>query len=254
MAPDATALVVIPTYDEAANVADLLHRIRRVVPTVDVLVVDGNSPDGTALVAGRVAAEVGRITVLRQAKRCGLGGAYREGFRHGLRRRGYPTIVEMDADLSHDAADLPRLLGGVEAGADLVIGSRYVPGGSIPGWSRSRRAISRFGNRYAARLLDLDVEDLTSGFRAYRAEALAAIHPGRSRANGYGFQVELAYRIARQGGRIVEVPIVFTDRVRGSSKMSWPIVGEAALLVTAWGIRDRLFRRPRRHQPACRPG
>lgn len=238
------ALVVIPTYNEAGNIADLLHRIRRVAPAVDVLVVDGASPDGTAAVAGRAAAELGGITVLRQDKKCGLGGAYREGFTHGL-RLGYATIVEMDADLSHDPADLPRLLGGIASGADLVIGSRYVPGGGLPGWSRHRRAISRLGNRYAARVLALEVEDLTAGYRAYRAGVLRDIRPERSRANGYGFQVEMAYRTARLGGRIVEVPILFADRRRGSSKMSWPIVLEAVVLVTAWGIRDRLLRRRR---------
>ena len=181
--------------------------------------------------------------------KAGLGSAYRHGFREGL-DRGYEVLVEMDSDLSHDAAALPSLLKAVEDGADLAVGSRYIPGGSIPHWPLHRRSLSRWGNRYAAWMLRLPVRDSTSGFRAYRAGALRSIDLDAVRADGYGFQIEMAYRVARRGGRIVETPIEFRDRERGSSKMSARIVGEALALVTWWGVRDRLVRRPR---PAVQP-
>ena len=234
-------VVVVPTYNEAANIAELLHRVRRVLPAADVLVVDGASPDGTASIAKVAAAELGGVTVLEQRRRSGLGGAYREGFEVAL-QRGYDEIVEMDADLSHDPTDVPRLLDGLRAGADLVIGSRYVDGGGVESWPWYRRQISRVGNRYAARMLDLDIADLTAGFRAYRASVLRAIRPERSRANGYAFQVDMARRVVRAGGRVLEIPIVFSDRRRGSSKMSLRIVLEAMVLVAWWGAMDRLAR------------
>ncbi|MEL0141253.1 MAG: NUDIX domain-containing protein, partial [Acidimicrobiaceae bacterium] len=171
----------------------------------------------------------------------GLGSAYRDGFRHGL-AAGYDVMVEMDSDLSHDPAALPSLLAAVADGAALALGSRYIPGGSIPDWSWHRRALSRWGNRYAAAVLGIDVNDATSGYRAYRAEALAKIDFHTVQADGYGFQVEMAYRVLTSGGRIVEVPISFTDRVRGESKMSSRIVVEALVLVTWWAIRDRILR------------
>lgn len=235
-------LVVLPTYQEAANIAEVLRRLRAAVPKADVLVVDDNSPDGTARLAEQVGEVVGGVAVLRRPGKAGLGSAYREGFRRGL-ADGYEALVEMDADLSHDPAALPALIDAVAEGADLAIGSRYVPGGSIPNWSWHRRALSRWGNRYAAWALRLPVHDATSGFRAYRAAAVAKVDLDTVRADGYGFQIEMAYRVAGLGGVIVEVPISFTDRVRGASKMSGRIVAEALALVTWWGLRDRLRRR-----------
>lgn len=231
-------LVVLPTYTEAANIADVLLRLRDAVPEADVLVVDDASPDGTAEIAKGVAAELGRIDVLVRPGKAGLGSAYRAGFTEGI-QRGYEVLVEMDSDLSHDPAALPGLLRAVEEGADLAIGSRYVPGGEIPEWSAHRRALSRWGNRYAAVLLRLDVRDATSGYRAYRASAIAAIDLHKVRADGYGFQIEMAHLVARNGGTVVELPIRFVDRERGTSKMSSRIVVEALALVTWWGVRDR---------------
>lgn len=234
-------LVVLPTYQEAANIAEILRRLRTAAPEADVLVVDDNSPDGTAALAEEVGREVGGVRVLRRPKKAGLGSAYREGFRRGL-AEDYEVLVEMDADLSHDPAALPALLAAVADGADLAIGSRYVPGGSIPNWSWHRRALSRWGNRYASAVLGLTVRDATSGYRAYRASVLSKLDLDTVRADGYGFQIEMAYRVARLGGSIREVPICFTDRVRGTSKMSGRIVAEALALVTWWGLRDRLRR------------
>jgi glycosyltransferase involved in cell wall biosynthesis len=240
-------LIIIPTYLEAENITDVLRQVRAAVRHADVLVVDDGSPDRTADLAKVVAAELGQIEVLTQLDKAGLGVAYRAGFAHGF-SRGYDVIVQMDADFSHDPAALPELLGHVDAGADVVVGSRYVRGGDIPNWPRTRRILSRVGNLYATRVLGLDVRDVTSGFRAYRADVLRIVEAGATRATGYGFQVELAYRAHRLGADIVEVPITFNDRVRGVSKMSWHIIGEAVSLVTWWGIRDRVLRRG--HSPA----
>ena len=241
-------LVVLPTYAEADNIAEVLRRLRNAVSGADVLVVDDSSPDGTAEIAKAAGAELGGVDVLVRAGKLGLGSAYRDGFSVGL-SRGYQVLVEMDSDLSHDPAALPRLLQAVERGADLAVGSRYVPGGSIPHWSVFRRALSRWGNRYASRVLDLPLADATSGFRAYRADILARLDLQSVRADGYGFQIELAYRVARAGGYIVELPIKFADRERGTSKMSSRIVVEALLLVTWWGLRDRRGRRRSARSP-----
>ena len=178
---------------------------------------------------------------MRRPAKSGLGSAYRDGFRQGL-TLGYDVLVEMDSDLSHDPDALPALLDAVRDGASLALGSRYIPGGSIPDWSWHRRALSRWGNRYAARVLGMGIADATSGYRAYTAPALAEIDFHNVRADGYGFQIEMAYRVLRSGGTITEVPISFTDRVRGESKMSSRIVVEALVLVTGWGIRDRILR------------
>jgi len=234
-------LIVLPTYEEAANVADVLRRVRASMPVARVLVVDDGGPDGTADLVAAVADELGGIDLIRRSAKSGLGSAYRAGFRWGL-DRDFDVIVEMDADLSHDPADLTRLLAAVEDGADLALGSRYIAGGSIPAWSTYRRTISRQGNRYAAAMLRLPVADATSGFRAYRASILARLDLQTVKADGYGFQIELVYRVARLGGRIVEIPIRFTERVRGDSKMSGGIVAEAWLLVSWWGIRDRVWK------------
>ena len=234
-------LVVLPTYQEADNIAEVLRRLRAAVPAADILVVDDSSPDGTAEMAKAVATELGGVDVLVRPGKAGLGSAYRAGFTEGI-ARGYDVLVEMDSDLSHDPAALPALLRAVEDGADLAIGSRYVPGGSIPQWPFHRRALSRWGNRYAAAVLGFHVRDSTSGFRAYRATAVAQIDLDSVRADGYGFQIEMTYRVAAKGGRIVELPIEFADRERGTSKMSGRIVLEALVLVTWWGLRDRARR------------
>jgi glycosyltransferase involved in cell wall biosynthesis len=238
-------LVIMPTYNEAENIVEALTRARAAVPDADLLVVDDGSPDGTADLAEKADADLGGIRVLRRAGKSGLGSAYRAGFREGL-AQGYEVMVEMDSDLSHDPAALPELLAAVEHGADLAIGSRYVPGGSIPDWTWHRRLLSKGGNRYAGILLGLEVRDATAGYRAYRASALRQIDLDRIKADGYGFQIEMAYVVARNGGRIVEVPISFSDRVRGTSKMSGTIVIEALLLVTWWAFRDRVLHRGRR--------
>jgi glycosyltransferase involved in cell wall biosynthesis len=237
-------LVIMPTYNEAENIVEALTRARAAVPDADLLVVDDGSPDGTADLAEKADADLGGVRVMRRAAKSGLGSAYRAGFRDGL-DRGYDVMVEMDSDLSHDPAALPELLAAVENGADLAIGSRYVPGGSIPDWTWHRRLLSRGGNRYAGLVLGLEVRDATAGYRAYRAEVLDQIDLDFVKADGYGFQIEMAYIVARNGGRIVEVPISFSDRLRGTSKMSGGIVVEALLLVTWWALRDRVLRRGR---------
>jgi len=232
-------LVVLPTYNEAENISTILRRLRAAVPTADVLVVDDSSPDGTAEIARALAPELDCIEVLSRATKDGLGKAYRAGFIHGL-AQDYEVLVEMDSDLSHDPAALPSLLAAIDEGADLAVGSRYVPGGSIPEWPWHRRWLSRNGNRYASMMLRFDVADSTSGFRAYRSRMISRIDLDGVRANGYGFQIEMAYRVAQLGGTIVERPIEFVDRELGVSKMSPSVVAEALVLVTWWGIRDRV--------------
>jgi dolichol-phosphate mannosyltransferase len=233
-------LVIIPTYLEADNIADVLRRVRSAAPHVDILVVDDSSPDGTADLAKTTNDEIDQIDVLVRPDKGGLGVAYRAGFDHAF-AEGYEVAVQMDADLSHDPDALPELLARIDGGADVAIGSRYVKGGNIPHWPVVRRLLSRIGNMYASTILGLGVHDATSGFRAYRANVLQSIDVSHTRATGYGFQVELAYRAHRMGAEIVEVPITFNDRVRGESKMSWHIIGEAMSLVTWWALRDRVF-------------
>ena len=231
-------LVITPTYVEAENIDEFLRRARAALPSADILVVDDNSPDGTADIAEATAAELGGIDVLRRPVKQGLGSAYRAGFAIGI-DKGYEALVQIDADLSHDPAVLPKLLRELESGADLAIGSRYVPGGEIPHWPWFRRSLSRYGNLYGAWVLGTGVKDGTAGYRAYRADTLKSIDFATTRAKGYGFQIETAYRVHRWGGRIAEVPIVFTDRVRGHSKMTWGVAAEEITLVTWWGLRDR---------------
>jgi dolichol-phosphate mannosyltransferase len=243
--PAVKPLVVLPTYNEAENIVEVLDLVRAAAPEADVLVVDDGSPDGTAELADGWGRDHGGVSVLRRAEKQGLGSAYRAGFAQGL-ERGYGILIEMDSDLQHDPAMLPALIHAVQDGADLAIGSRYVPGGAVPGWKLSRRAISQGGNIYAAMVLGMKVRDATAGFRAYSADALTRIDLTRVKADGYGFQIEMAYTVDRNGGRIVEVPITFADRVRGTSKMSTRIVAEALLLVTWWGFRDRVARPLRR--------
>jgi dolichol-phosphate mannosyltransferase len=238
---NAHTLVIIPTYEEAANIVEVLRRTRAAAPAADILVVDDHSVDGTEAAARAVAAQLGRINVLARRDKTGLGSAYRAGFTWAL-ERGYDVVVEMDADLSHDPMVIPALLRAVEEGAELAIGSRYVRGGSTPGWSVRRQLLSRGGNWYARLALGLSTHDATSGFRAYRTEALRAIDAVSTRATGYGFQIEMAYLLARSGATVTEIPIEFVERTRGTSKMSLRITVEALGLVTAWALHDRLLR------------
>ena len=233
---------MLPTYNEAENISDILRRSREAAPDAGILVVDDSSPDGTAEFARIAAGQFGSIEVLSRPAKSGLGSAYRDGFRWG-REHGFDVFIEMDSDFSHDPGDLPRLLRGIDEGADVVIGSRYVPGGEIPHWPWHRRALSKYGNRYSSLMLRLEVRDMTAGFRAYRSDMIAAIDIDTIGAEGYGFQIEMTYRAAQAGARIIEIPIKFVDRVRGTSKMSSSIIVEAMALVTWWGIRDRVTRK-----------
>jgi dolichol-phosphate mannosyltransferase len=238
-------LVVLPTYNEAENIDRVVRRIRKALAAATVLVVDDGSPDGTADIAERIGKELGNIEVLRRHEKSGLGSAYRAGFRWGL-ERGFDVCVEMDADLQHEPEALPGLVGPLTEGHGLVIGSRYVQGGSIPDWTWHRRLLSRGGNIYASLLLGLGVTDSTAGFRAYSASVLESIDLDRIRAEGYGFQIEMTYQAKRSGASVVEIPIRFLDRVDGESKMSMFIVVEALGLVTWWGV-QRLVEGARKH-------
>jgi dolichol-phosphate mannosyltransferase len=233
-------LVVIPTYNEADNVVGVLERVREALPGAGMLVVDDGSPDGTAALVDAAAPGIGDVHVLRRPAKAGLGSAYRTGFAWGL-ERGYDAFVEMDADFSHDPAALPRLVAPLAEGYEVVIGSRYVPGGSIPRWSWYRHLLSKGGNVYASVVLGLGVADSTAGYRVYAASVLRRLDLERIRAEGYGFQIEMTYRAKQAGASVVEVPISFVDRVAGESKMSSAIVVEAFALVTWWAL-GRLWR------------
>ena len=235
------AVVVLPTYDEAQNIETFLRAVRGAAPDVDVLVVDDGSPDGTALIADRIGGELGRIEVLNRPGKSGLGSAYRDGFAHVLDR--YDVVVTMDADLSHDPARIPDLLELIEAGADLVIGSRYVTGGGTTDWPVRRQLLSKWGNAYTRSILGVAPRDCTGGYRAYRAAKLAEVDPTSTSAEGYAFMTELVRRLHDAGATIVETPIIFRDRTRGTSKMSGRIILESMVLVTRWGLSDRLRRR-----------
>ncbi len=239
MKPSDKPYVVIPTYDEAENLESVVSKIFAALPQASILVVDDSSPDGTADLARKLAHKGLNIEVMERPAKSGLGSAYRDGFRYGL-KAGATALIEIDADLSHDPKYLPALIQALDDGADLAIGSRYIPGGSAPGLSPFRLFISRGGNMYAALTLGLPVKDATAGFRAYRREALEKIAIGEIKADGYGFQVEMAYEVHQDGGKIVEIPIVFHDRVAGGSKMSTRIVAEAMVLCTIWGAARRV--------------
>ncbi len=228
-------LIVLPTYNEAANIDAVLRRIRAALEEATVLVVDDGSPDGTADTAEVLGKELGNVEVMRRSGKSGLGSAYRAGFHWGL-DRGYDAFIEMDADLSHEPEALPGLVAALCGSCELAVGSRYVAGGVIPNWAWHRRLLSRGGNVYASALLGLGVADSTSGFRAYSASLLRRIELDRIRADGYGFQIEMTYQARRAGASVVEVPIRFVDRVEGESKMSMIIVVEALGLVTWWGL------------------
>jgi glycosyltransferase involved in cell wall biosynthesis len=240
-------LVLIPTYDEAANLPSVLSRLRATVPTADLLVIDDNSPDGTGELADRFAASDPAIRVLHRPGKQGLGAAYLAGFGQGL-AEGYSALVQLDADGSHQPEQLPDLLAALR-GADLVIGSRWIAGGSVRNWPRSRQALSRGGNRYVRLAMSLPVRDATAGFRAWRASALRCVDLASVASQGYCFQVDLTRRALQAGCRVVEVPIEFVERTEGESKMSGAIVREALWRVTLWGAADRLarLRSPRAH-------
>jgi dolichol-phosphate mannosyltransferase len=237
--------VVVPTYNEAGNIERLCSEVRKAAPDADILVVDDASPDGTADLAEKLNESLGRITVLRRAGKEGLGAAYRAGLRAAI-DGGAQICVQVDADLSHDPAVLPALIANAENGADLAIGSRYVPGGLTENWPRRRRSLSRWGNRYAAGVLGLAINDATAGYRAYRADALERMEFDTVAAEGYGFQIEMTYRLVRIGGKVVEFPITFRDRTEGISKMSGGIIGEALVLVVKLWVADFGGRRRRR--------
>ena len=231
------ALVIIPTYQEAASLGRTLAALRA-ASNADVLVVDDNSPDGTADLAESLGVTLGGVYVMRRPAKAGLGSAYRAGFAWGLERH-YDVLVEMDADLSHDPAMVPSLIEAA-AHADLAIGSRYVAGGSTPDWPWRRRQLSRWANRYASFMLQLPVRDVTAGFRAYRAELVERLQLERVQADGYAFQIEMVDFARHVGARIVELPICFRDREHGQSKMSSRVITEAMTLVTLWGIQRRI--------------
>ncbi|MEU4745591.1 polyprenol monophosphomannose synthase [Actinosynnema sp. NPDC023658] len=230
-------LVVIPTYNERDNIGKIVKRLHAALPKVQVLVVDDGSPDGTGRLADEMAAADDRIHVLHRTEKAGLGAAYVAGFRWAL-DRGYAVVVEMDADGSHAPEDLPRLLDALRD-ADLVLGSRYVPGGSTVNWPKYREVISRGGNVYSQLALGAKVKDITGGFRAFRAEVLERLQLQTVASQGYCFQIDLAWRTIELGYRVVEVPITFTEREIGESKMSGNIVREALWRVTKWGVRRR---------------
>jgi len=226
--------VVVPTYNERPNLEELARRVLALGPAYALLVVDDASPDGTGeLAEALAAANPDRVAALHRPRKEGIGPAYRAGFARAL-EAGTPLVAQMDADLSHDPADLPRLAAAAEE-ADLVIGSRYTAGGGTAGWSAWRRWLSRAGCAYARAVLGVEVTDLTGGFKVWRRETLAALDLDRIAADGYGFQIETTTRALRAGARVVEVPITFRERVAGRSKLSRRIVGEAALLV--WRLR-----------------
>ncbi|MGQ0678589.1 MAG: polyprenol monophosphomannose synthase [Actinomycetota bacterium] len=228
-------LVVVPTYNEAGTIQSLLTRVLACHPDLHILVVDDSSPDGTGKLVDEFG-EAGRVELMTRGGKQGLGRAYVAGFCRGL-GSGYDLLVEIDADLSHNPADLPRLIEATKH-ADLVIGSRYVPGGDVSGWSAGRKMLSRCANFYARNLLGLAIRDVTAGFRCYRRELLEAIDLESITTNGYAFQVEMSYRAARGGFRITELPIVFKERELGSSKMSRQIAAEGLFWVARRAMRD----------------
>lgn len=237
--------MVVPTYNEAGNIVGLLERIAVVLPSARIIVVDDGSPDGTAdLVDSYRATGHDFVRVLRRTGKQGLGAAYRAGFAEAL-AQGAEICIQMDADSSHDPEYLGALVSAVSTGADAALGSRYIPGGSIENWPRLRRFLSRWGNRFAAGMLGLAVNDATSGFRAYRRSLLEAMSYETVRADGYGFQIEMTHRAVRGGARIIEVPILFKDRTIGESKLTHHIIGEAFALVVGLWYRDRFMKRVR---------
>jgi dolichol-phosphate mannosyltransferase len=253
------ALVVIPTFNERENLADTVARVRASVPEAAVLVVDDASPDGTGALADELAAADAAVQVCHRTAKNGLGAAYLEAFAWAL-ERGFDPIVQLDADGSHLPEELPRLLAALDGGSastssasgvgsvsgpevDLVIGSRWVSGGSIQNWPRHRELLSKWGSAYARRMLRLDTRDATAGYRVFRAEALRRIRLDDVHTRGYGFQVDMLWHAREAGLTVVEVPVTFIERIRGRSKMSPAIVLEAMVRISWWGIRSRFRRR-----------
>ncbi|NEC63366.1 polyprenol monophosphomannose synthase [Streptomyces sp. SID9727] len=235
--PLGSVLVIIPTYDEAENIKPIVNRVRAAVPEAHILVADDNSPDGTGKLADELAAADDHVHVLHRKGKEGLGAAYLAGFRWGM-DHDYGVLVEMDADGSHQPEELPRLLTALKS-ADLVLGSRWVPGGRVVNWPKSREIISRGGSTYSRLMLGLRTRDVTGGYRAFRADTLKGIGLEAVASQGYCFQVDLARRAVDAGFHVVEVPITFVDREVGDSKMSKDILVEALWRVTAWGVTSR---------------
>lgn len=231
---DRSVVVVVPTYNEIDNLGPIVEAIR--LHGVRVLVVDDGSPDGTGRLADELAEGDSAVAVLHRSTKDGLGRAYGQAFRELSEDASVEVVCQMDADFSHDPADLPRLIEAVRAGADLAIGSRYVAGGSTPDWPFHRRLLSTGGNRYANLMLGIRVRDCTAGFRAWKLARLVELDAESAEAAGYGFQVEMSRRAVDHGLRIVEIPVAFRDRQRGTSKMGPRIVLEAMVLVTRWGF------------------
>ena len=240
----AGTLVVIPTYNERESVAETVSRVRAAVPEASVLVVDDSSPDGTGELADELAAADAAVHVMHRTTKDGLGAAYLDAFVWAL-DRGFDPIVQLDADGSHLPEQLPRLLDALDSGTDLVIGSRWIPGGSIENWPRHRQWLSRGGSAYARWVLRLPTRDVTAGYRVFRADALRRIRLDDVHTRGYGFQVDMLWHAREAGLTVVEVPVTFVERAHGRSKMSPGIVVEAMLHVTGWGIRSRFGRRSR---------
>lgn len=240
--PSQRTLVIIPTYNERENLPLIVGRVHLANPQVHILVVDDGSPDGTGTLADELAlADPDRIHVMHRTSKAGLGAAYLAGFDWGL-GRGYSVLVEMDADGSHAPEELSRLLDAVDAGADLAIGSRYVPGGTVRNWPWRRLVLSKTANTYSRLLLGVGIHDITAGYRAYRREVLEKIDLSAVDSKGYCFQIDLTWRAINNGFTVVEVPITFTERELGVSKMSGSNIREAMFKVAEWGIRGRLDR------------
>ena len=235
--PLGKVLVIIPTYNEAENIKPIVNRVRAAVPEAHVLIADDNSPDGTGKLADELAGADELVHVLHRRGKEGLGAAYLAGFRWGI-DKGYGVLVEMDADGSHQPEELPRLLTALK-GADLVLGSRWIPGGRVVNWPKSREILSRGGSTYSRLMLDVPIRDVTGGYRAFRKETLEGLGMAEIASAGYCFQVDLAWRAVKAGFHVVEVPITFVERERGDSKMSRGIVAEALWRVTAWGVGAR---------------
>jgi len=237
--PSQRTLVIIPTYDERENLPLIVARVHNARPDVHILIVDDGSPDGTGELADELAlADTDRVHVMHRTSKGGLGAAYLAGFAWGLNRE-YSVLVEMDADGSHPPEQLNRLLDAVDSGADLAIGSRYVPGGVVRNWPRRRMVLSRTANGYSRILLGVDIHDITAGYRAYRREVLEKIDLAAVDSKGYCFQIDLTWRTINNGFSVVEAPITFTERELGQSKMSGSIVREAVLRVGRWGVKRR---------------
>ncbi|MFB7636810.1 polyprenol monophosphomannose synthase [Streptomyces sp. NPDC056149] len=236
--PLGSTLVIIPTYNEAENIKPIVSRVRSSVPEAHVLIADDNSPDGTGKLADELAAEDDKVHVLHRRGKEGLGAAYLAGFRWGI-ENGHGVLVEMDADGSHQPEELPRLLTALKS-ADLVLGSRWVPGGRVVNWPKHREFLSRGGSTYSRLMLDVPIRDVTGGFRAFRAETLQGLGLDEVASQGYCFQVDLARRAVQAGYHVVEVPITFVERELGDSKMSRDIVVEALWRITSWGVGSKV--------------